>query len=165
MADQAKKLPIKAITIGTVAIFATTVSLFLILPAFFDIHVSDALFDTPTQPWMISTEMQEKYQFSVEEMQGKYHFEQYCESCHGPFANGQGKQSASLGGRVPNLLDPAVVLVNGSDAKSLEKTINEGIPGTAMPAFPQMANFAKKSIISFLEYSMRNRDKLTAEQP
>lgn len=124
-------------------------------------HLTDAHFETPQQPWMLPTEVQQRYQFSVVEMQGKYHYGQYCENCHGPFGAGGGPQSARIGG-VPNLLAAGTTLVNGATAEGFAKTIEFGIPGTAMPAFPQIAKHAKESIVAYLEYLVRNRDKIAA---
>jgi mono/diheme cytochrome c family protein len=166
MTDKPKNLPVRAIAIGTAIVFVIVMGLFLVMPAFFDVHVTDALFETPSQPWMLPPEVQSRYEFTVQEMQGKYHYGQYCEACHGPFGNGQGRQSAGFGGRIPNLLaaDAHTKLHNGIDQAGLEKTINEGIPGTGMPAFPQIAKHAKESIIAFLEYCLKNREKLLQEK-
>ena len=152
-------LPMRAIIIGISCLFVLLVGSFLMLPAFFDVHVTDSLFETPHEPWMLSDEVQKKYQFSVLEMKGKYQFSQYCESCHGPYGSGGGAQSARIGG-VPNLLATSTVLVNGATAEGFAKTIDQGVPGTAMPAFPHIAKHAKESIVAYLEYVIRNREKL-----
>jgi mono/diheme cytochrome c family protein len=161
MAKTSGNLPMRAIIIGISCLFAVLVGIFLMLPAFFDVHVTDALFETPQEPWMLPDEVQKQYQFSVLEMKGKYQFSQYCESCHGPFGAGGGAQSARIGG-VPNLLASATVLVNGATAEGFAKTIDQGVPGTAMPAFPHIAKHAKESIVAYLEYLIRNREKMAA---
>lgn len=156
-----KKLPMKAILAGLVGCFVLLSGAFLIVPAFFDVHLTDALFETPEEPWMLKPEEQQRLGMSVDEMKGKHHFEQMCASCHGPWGNGGGPQSARVGG-VPSLVDPEQQgrLLHGLSRKGVLKTLEEGVPGSAMPGFPHLAKHVKETIADFLAYAQRNHERL-----
>lgn len=159
MAKTAKTLPMKAIVGGLVLLFVALVSIFLLLPAFFDVHLTDALFEKPPPAWQLPAELQAKLEITEAEMVGLYEFQQYCGSCHGDYGHGGGPQAARIGG-VPNLLDPRVALKNGLTDEGALKTINEGVPGTAMPSFQHISDRVKQSLLAYLSYARRNQDRL-----
>lgn len=167
MADtgDSKTLPMKGIVIGLSMLFAFLCIVFLIVPAFFDVHITDALFEKSTEPWILPQEEQARLGMTVDEMKGKFHFDQMCASCHGPWGQGGGPQAAGVGG-VPDLTDPAssARLVNGLTRKGLLKTLDEGVPGTAMPAFPQLARHVRDSLADFVLYTVRHKDRLAPPQ-
>lgn len=168
------KLPMKAIVVALASLFVALCGLFLIMPAFFDIHVTDAFFDVPQEPWMLPPAERSRLGMSIDEMKGKYHFEQMCASCHGAWALGGGPQAARLGG-VPSLVAPETRsrLVNGLSRAGILKTLDEGIAGSAMPAFPHLARHVRDTLADFILYAERNQDTLmgangasgTSQQP
>lgn len=160
MKTKGKELPIKFMVTSAIVLFIGLVSTFLVLPAFFDLHIGEALFDTPHQPWMLDESEQNSYGYTIEEMKGRYHFQQYCASCHGPFGQGKGPQAAAMGGGLPNLLEDQPRTVRGLDSASLMTTINQGLPGGRMPAFPQIDEHVKETIVSYILFLRRNRDLL-----
>lgn len=61
-------------------------------------------------------------------------FGQQCASCHGVGGTGDGPASQSLNPK-PRDLTQATAYKFGADREGVEKTIRNGIPGSAMPAF------------------------------
>lgn len=164
MARNRGQLPVKGIAIGMAVVFVLLVSVFLVVPAFFDVQVGGALFETPEQPWMVSDEFNARYQMTVEEQKGRYQFQQYCAMCHGPWGSGNGPQATGFGGRIPDLTDPGVQLVNGDSPQALRKTIDEGLPGRGMPAFPHVAGHVKDVLVDFMVYVRRNGHRLRPDE-
>jgi mono/diheme cytochrome c family protein len=164
MPNREAQLPVRGIAIGMAVLFVLLVSAFLVVPAFFDVQVGGSLFETPEQPWMVSDEFNARYQMTVNEQKGRYQFQQYCASCHGPWGSGGGPQSAGFGGRIPDLSDPGASFVNGMTAEALRQTIDEGLPGRGMPAFPHIANHVKDVLVDFMLYVRANRHLLGSDQ-
>lgn len=99
---------------------------------------------------------------------GKTAFQQYCASCHGPIADGNGKLAASL---VPAPRNLAVVASWGekpfidylSDAR-LYDSITNGVPGTSMQPWIQVLTDEERwSVIMFLR-SEADRERGKVDQ-
>lgn len=148
-----KPLPMKAITLSLVGLFAALAIGFLILPAFFDSTPLGLLFHKTTPPWALDAESQAKYQMTESQAKGRYHFQQYCAGCHGPDGRGNGSMSQTLKRRPPNFLEPAPAgVVNGLTAAGVTKTLSEGITGSQMPSFSHLPANVISEISEFVEH-------------
>ena len=155
-----KPLPMKTIAWATFAIFCALAMGFLILPAFFDKNpLGMKLFDEGPAPWAISEEEQKQFQFTESQLKGRYQFQQYCASCHGPEGRGNGPGSVTLAKRPPNFLDPRSTYKNELSKEGVIKTINEGIPGSQMPAFASVPDEIKNMIADYVNYIHEHRSQ------
>jgi cytochrome c oxidase cbb3-type subunit III len=83
---------------------------------------------------------------------GRRVFESRCASCHG--LDGRGTE------RAPNIANDAKVQ-RGTDA-ALQRTIQNGTPGTGMPAFSTMDDPTAKSVVAYVRFLQgRKRSALT----
>ena len=156
--EQGKPIPIKAIAIIISFIFIILVIGFMIIPAYFDQTPFGKLFHNEPAPWAISQEDQKKYNYSETELKVRYHYIEYCSSCHGPNGKGDGPLSVSLRKRPPNFLGLSNNFVNEFNKKGLMKTINEGIPNSEMPKYNYLPAETKEQITEFLLYMQKNRN-------
>ena len=99
-----------------------------------------ALTDTPIQ------------RFSGPELRGRYHFVEYCASCHGPKGKGNGPQSLMLSQRLPDFQNPQEHYTWGLTHDGIIRTLNEGIAGTEMPKFDYLPDNIKNDIASYVLY-------------
>lgn len=155
---QGKALPMKTIVSVIVLLFITITIGFMIIPSYFDYTPFGKLFNNKPAPWAISKEEQSKINFSEIEAQGKYHYTQYCASCHGPEGKGNGPLSIRLKKRPPNFTNPSEKYVNGFNETGILKTLNEGVMNTEMPAFNFLSTEIKHQISSYLQYIEKNQN-------
>lgn len=156
--DQGKALPIKTIAIIISLIFFVFVVGFMIMPAYFDQTPFGKLFHNEPAPWAISQENQKKINYSETELKGRYHYIEYCSSCHGPSGKGDGPSSVTLRKRPPNFTSPSEKFVNELNKQGLLKTMNEGIPNTEMPSFRYLPQETKEQITEFLLHMEKHRN-------
>lgn len=148
-----KPIPMKAITLSVAGVFILVSMGFLILPAFFDASPVGMLFHKSPAPWALDPSTQAKLQLTESQAKGRYHFQQYCASCHGPDGRGNGPSSQTLNRRPPNFLDPSPAgLKNGLSTEAVLKTLNEGIPGSQMPSYSNFPEDVKREIADFVEH-------------
>lgn len=147
---QGKPLPIKTIAIIISLLFIVLVIGFMIMPAYFDQTPFGKLFHNKPAPWAISSDDQKKFNYSDMELKGRYHYIEYCSSCHGPNGTGNGPFSVTLKKRPPSFTNPSENFVNQFNTQGLLKTINEGIPNSEMPPFRYLPQKTKEQIIEFL---------------
>lgn len=152
--NEPKPLPMKAITLGVGGLFLVLVLGFLIVPAFFDTNpMGGRLFEDGPAPWAVSPEEQSRFQFTEAQTKGRYHFQQYCASCHGPEGRGNGPMAQTLRTRMPNLITTdSRAVKNGLDKAGVLKTLEEGIPGTDMGAYSHLPQSTQEEIADFVEY-------------
>ena len=151
--DGQKPLPMKAIGLVTTAVFALLALGFLVVPAFFDKNpFGGKLFEAGPAPWAVSETEQAKFQFTEAQQKGRYHFQQYCSSCHGPEGRGNGPSSMTLDKRPLNFIAETSGYVNGIDKAGILKTLNEGIPGSQMPAYKNLPEETKDQLAEFIVY-------------
>lgn len=155
--QEPKPLPMKAITFSVAGFFVLIAIAFLILPAFFDSTPFGLLFHRGAPPWALEPEMQSRIKLTENQAKGRYHFLQYCASCHGPDGRGNGPTSQTLNRRPPNFLAPAPAgLQNSLDIAGVVKTLNEGLPGSQMPSFTHLPDDVKQQIAEYVEHLHTN---------
>jgi mono/diheme cytochrome c family protein len=149
-----KPLPMKAITLGVGGLFVFLAVGFLIVPAFFDKDpFGGRLFEAGPAPWALSEQEQARFQYTEAQLKGRYHFQNYCASCHGPEGRGNGPSSATLNRRPPNFITTASNgFRNGLAKDQILKTLEEGIPGSEMPAYKHLPAEVKDQIAEFIVY-------------
>lgn len=148
-----KPLPMKAITLTVASLFLLIAVGFLILPAFFDATPMGLLFHKSPAPWALDPESQAKLQLTENQAKGRYHFQQYCASCHGPDGRGNGPNSQTLDRRPPNFLEPSPEgLKNKLDVQGVLITLNEGIPGSQMPSFRHLPEDVKQDLAEYVNH-------------
>lgn len=149
-----KPLPMKAIAVSVGALFAALVAGFLIVPAFFDTNpMGGRLFEDGPAPWAVSEAEQARFQYTEAQQRGRYHFQQYCASCHGPEGRGNGPSAMTLSTRPPNLITTdSRAVKNGMTKEGVLKTLEHGIPGTDMGSYAQLPADVKAEIADFVEY-------------
>ncbi len=86
---------------------------------------------------------------------GKEGYMNRCSGCHGEKADGQGPGSAMLNPKPRNLVEGSFKFRttpsgNLPTVTDLLRTINQGIPGTAMPPFQEVSDSEKMAIITFI---------------
>jgi len=152
-----KALPMKSIVVVVASLFMFLMVGFLVLPAFFDSTPFDMLFHRSPAPWALDEQTQAKLQLTESQAKGRYHFVQYCSGCHGPDGRGNGPTSQTLARRPPNFLNPSVAgYTNGLTKQGVQKTLNEGIPGTQMPKYTHLPEDVKQQISDYVEHLHNN---------
>ncbi len=78
-----------------------------------------------------------------------------CSGCHGEKADGQGPASPMLNPKPRNLVEGAFKFRstpsgNLPTVSDLLRTINQGIPGTAMPPFQEVGDAEKMAIVAYI---------------
>jgi mono/diheme cytochrome c family protein len=155
--NEPQPLPMKAITAGVAGLFVVVAVAYLVLPAFFDSSPFGLLFHRGPAPWALDPEEQAKFKLTETQAKGRYHFLQYCASCHGPDGRGNGPTSSTLNRRPPNFLLPAPSgLQNSLDVAGVVKTLNEGLQGNQMPSFSHLPESVKQEIAEFVEHLHKN---------
>ena len=157
MADEGnepKPLPMKAIGLATLGLFVLLVMGFLVVPAFFDTNpMGGRLFEDGPAPWALSEEEQSRFEFTESQTKGRYHFQQYCASCHGPEGRGNGPSSATLTTRPPNLITTDTGAVkNGLGKAGVLKTLEEGIAGSTMGSYAHLPAATKAELADYVEF-------------
>ena len=148
-----KTLPVRAIFVFLFLIFSGIVFYYLVGPAFYDGSSNGGgLLSQRPAPWALSAADEQKFQFTENEARGRYHFQQYCSSCHGPEGRGNGPQSSFLNTRPRSFIGTQGGFVNGLTPGGIIKTLNEGIPGSQMPLFPKLPEDVKSQIADFVIY-------------
>lgn len=148
-----KPLPMKAIAFSVVGLFLFLTLGFLVVPAFFDTNpMGGALFEKGPAPWAVPEAEQAKFSFTESQAKGRYHFQQYCASCHGPEGRGNGPASQTLSTRPPNFLGPDGGTKNGLAKEGIVKTLQEGIRGTEMPSFADLPADVKNDVTEYIVY-------------
>ncbi|APJ02644.1 c-type cytochrome [Silvanigrella aquatica] len=155
--NKGKPLPMKKIVFTIAILFFILVVGFMIMPAYFDKNPFGKLFHNEPAPWALSQEEQKKMNLTDSQVKGRYHYLQYCASCHGPLGKGDGPSSVTLRKRPPDFFHPASKFINGFKEQSLLKTLNEGIPNSEMPSFLYLPPENKNQIVDFLIYMKKNQ--------
>jgi mono/diheme cytochrome c family protein len=148
-----KPLPMKTIGLAIAGLFALLALGFLVIPAFFDKNpFGGKLFEDGPAPWAVSEAEQQKFQFTDDQKKGRYHFQQYCSSCHGPDGRGNGPSSMTLNKRPPNFIADASGYVNGLSKQGVLKTLEEGIAGSQMASYSNLPPETKNQLAEFIVY-------------
>lgn len=147
-----KPLPMKLIGLVTGGIFVALTLAFLVVPAFFDASPFGKLFEQGPAPWAIPEAEQSKFQYTEAQLKGRYHFQQYCASCHGPEGRGNGPMSPNLARRPPNFIAPGIGYKNGLAAEGIKKTLEEGIAGSEMPAYRHLPQDVRSQIVDYVVF-------------
>lgn len=151
--EDPKPLPMKAITLGVGGLFVLLAAGFLVIPAFFDKDpFGGRLFEDGPAPWAIPETEQAKFQYTEAQLKGRYHFQNYCASCHGPEGRGNGPTSQTLSRRPPNLITASGGLKNGLSREGVLKTLEEGIPGTEMGKYAGLPAEVKEQIADYVVF-------------
>jgi mono/diheme cytochrome c family protein len=151
-AEEQKPLPMKLIGLVTGALFAILALGYLVLPAFFDKNpFGGKLFEDGPAPWAVSESDQQKFKFTEAQQKGRFHFQQYCSSCHGPEGRGNGPSSMTLNKRPPNFIVEESGYVNGLNKAGILKTLEEGV-GAQMPQFKNLPKETKEEMAEFIVY-------------
>jgi mono/diheme cytochrome c family protein len=152
-----KPLPIKAIAFSLAGLLGAGTLLFLVLPAFFDIHIGAKYFHNDAPPWAGDAV---KAELTKAQSNGKDHFQANCASCHGPTGKGNGPSSVSLRKRPPSFVDPNAKFINGYTKDGLEMTIRGGVNGTEMPAFGHLNDQVVGDLVAYLLWIKENASLL-----
>jgi mono/diheme cytochrome c family protein len=152
-----KPLPMKAITWTLGGVFLFLSLGYLIVPAFFDSNpFGGSMFEAGPAPWAMSEEEQKKLQLTESQAKGRHHFQQYCSSCHGPEGRGNGPSSPTLSKRPPNFIASTQKTKNGLNKAGVLITLEEGIPGSEMPAYKNLPVEVRNEIADFVEHLHTN---------
>ena len=147
-----KPLPMKLIGLVAAGLFVLITAGSLIIPAFLDRSPFGQMFEQGPAPWAIPENEQAKFQFTESQLKGRYHFHQYCASCHGPEGRGNGPMSDTLSRRPHSFIASRSTFTNGLSAEGVQKTLREGIPGTQMPAFANLPANVQNELTEYVVF-------------
>lgn len=83
-----------------------------------------------------------------------------CAVCHGPDGRGDGQVAATLRPPPRDFRDPAAYK-NGHSAAAIARTIEKGVPGTAMPGYPHLAAEDRAQIAAYIRSLVKKEDEDT----
>ena len=72
-----------------------------------------------------------------------------CAVCHGPDGRGDGQVAATLRPPPRDFRDPTAYQ-NGHSAAAIARTIEKGVPGTAMPGYPHLSAEDRQQIAAYI---------------
>ena len=96
-------------------------------------------------------------------------YAQHCAACHGVDGDGRGRAARHLFPRPRSFRTEPLRLVNTTSRiaslEDLERVIRSGVPGTAMPSFPDLAADERRTLAEQVQRFQREgvRERLTAE--
>ncbi|RME50437.1 MAG: hypothetical protein D6796_02910 [Caldilineae bacterium] len=107
---------------------------------------------------IISPDLFRGYIFNQEERSaGRRVYETYCIGCHGETGLGDGEASLVLNPKPRNFVNGDFKYFHNGEAgplptdASLATTIRNGVPGSAMPAFPLLTDEEVKDVITYIK--------------
>ena len=107
---------------------------------------------------IISPDLFRGYIFNQEERSaGRRVYETYCIGCHGDTGMGDGEASLVLNPKPRNFVNGDFKYFHSGEAgplpsdASLSVTIRNGVPGSAMPAFPLLTDEEVKDVITYIK--------------
>ncbi len=83
-----------------------------------------------------------------------------CAVCHGPEGRGDGQIAATLQPPPRDFRDPAAYK-NGHSKAAIARTIQKGMPATAMPGYPHLSAEERERIAAYIRSLLKKKNEDT----